>query len=103
MPLGKELGLGPGDIVLDGDPQKGQIPPNFRHMSIAVKRLDGSRCAWYGGRPRPWPHCVGWGSSSPNKGHVQHPLHFSAHVYSGETDGWIKMLLGNEVDLAQAT
>jgi len=36
----------------------------------------------------------------PNKGHVQHPLHFSAHVYSGETDGWFKMPLGNEVDLA---
>jgi len=32
MPLGMEVGLGPGDIVLDGDPappRKGQ-PPTFR-------------------------------------------------------------------------
>ena len=36
MPLGMEVGLGPGDILLDGDPaplrKKGgqQPPPNFR-------------------------------------------------------------------------
>jgi len=47
MPLGTEVSLGPGDIVLDGDPalppQKGaQHPyPNFRPRSIVVKRLDG--------------------------------------------------------------
>jgi len=45
MPLGTELGLGPGDIVLDGlpaspPPRKGtqQPPPNFRPMSVAAKR-----------------------------------------------------------------
>ena len=44
MPLGMEVGLGPGDIVLDGDttpPQKGahQPPPRtFRPMSIVAKR-----------------------------------------------------------------
>jgi len=35
MSLGIELGLGPGDFVLDGDPatQKGAAePPNFRPM-----------------------------------------------------------------------
>jgi len=31
MPLGTEIGLGPGDIVIDGDPRKGaQQPPTFR-------------------------------------------------------------------------
>jgi len=26
--------------------------------------------SWHAGRPRPWPHCVRWGSSSPSpKGH----------------------------------
>jgi len=34
MPLGMELGLGPGDFVLDGDhaplPKKGAESPNFR-------------------------------------------------------------------------
>ena len=46
-----EVGLGPGNIVLDWDlvpppPQKGGTiaPFNFRPMSIAAKRLDGSRC-----------------------------------------------------------
>jgi len=48
MPLGTEVGLGRGDIVLDGDPaaplHKGAQPPNFRPMSVVAKRLDGSRC-----------------------------------------------------------
>jgi len=42
MPLGMEVGLSPGDFVLDGDtvppPQKGAEPPNFRPTSVAVKR-----------------------------------------------------------------
>jgi len=29
----------------------------------------------------------------------QSPLQFSAHVYCGQTDGWIKMVLGMEVGL----
>jgi len=47
MPLGLEVGLGPGDFVFDGDPatpEKGHTPPNFWPMSIVAKRLDGSRC-----------------------------------------------------------
>ena len=44
--LGMELGFGPGDFVLDGDPappslKGGQSPPNFRPMFIAAKWLDG--------------------------------------------------------------
>ena len=42
MPLGTEVGLGAGDIVLDGDPaslpKKGHSSPHFRPMSIAAKR-----------------------------------------------------------------
>jgi len=51
MPLGMEVGLGPGDYVLDGDlalpHQKGGGAPksNFRPMFIVAKRLSGSR--WY--------------------------------------------------------
>jgi len=55
MPLGMEVGLGPGDIVLDGDPapQKEGTDPQF------------------------------W-----------------AHVYCGQTAGWIKMMpLDMEVGL----
>ena len=37
--LGMEVGLGPGHIVLDGDPAapKGAQPPNFRPMSVVAK------------------------------------------------------------------
>jgi len=29
MPIGKEVGLGPGHIVLDGDPATTAAPPHF--------------------------------------------------------------------------
>ena len=43
VPLGMEVGLGPGDFVFDGDPA---IPPEQRAhppppMFIVAKRLDG--------------------------------------------------------------
>jgi len=57
MPLGTFVGLGPDEIVLDGDP--------------------ASRPQKAGGAPP----------------------QFSAHVYCGQTAGWIKMALGVEVGL----
>jgi len=56
MPLGMEVGLSPGDIMLDWDPAP---PPQ--------KRAQSSQ--------------------------------FSAHVYCGQTVGWIKMALGMYVGL----
>ena len=48
MPLGRKVGLDPSNIVFDGDPAssppKKSPPPNFWHMSIVPKRLDGSIC-----------------------------------------------------------
>ena len=38
MPLGKVVGLGPGHIVLDGDPVPTAAPPHFRSMPIVAKR-----------------------------------------------------------------
>jgi len=42
MPLGTEVGLDPGDIVLDGDPalrtKRGTAAQTFRPMSIVAKR-----------------------------------------------------------------
>ena len=52
---------------------------------------------WYGGRPQPRRLCVRWGPSSPEK-KAQTPQ-FLAHVYCGQTAGWIKMPLGTEVNL----
>jgi len=46
MPLGTDVGLVPGDFVLDGDPaptlQKGtEAPPPIFGPCLVVKRLDG--------------------------------------------------------------
>jgi len=57
MPLGMEVGLGPGDFVLDGDP----APPSQK-----------------------------WGIAPK----------FLAHVYCGQTAGWITMVLGMEISLS---
>jgi len=66
MPFGREIGLGPSDIVLDGNP----APP--------TQMLDGAQL-------------------SLSKG--AQPPQFSAHVYCGQTAGWIKIPLGMEVGL----
>ena len=52
---------------------------------------------WRGGSPRPRPHCVRWGLSSPQKGHSPQ---FLAHVRCSQTAGCIKMPLSTEVGLS---
>jgi len=85
MLLGAMVGLGPGNIVLDADPaqpSRGTAPPKIWPMSLVAKQLDGSRCHLVRGRPRPRPHCVTFGPSSPSqKGHSPK---FLAHVYYGQ-------------------
>jgi len=50
-------------------------------------------------RPRPWQHCVRWGSSSPSpKGNS--PIQFSTHICCGQMAAWIKMPLGMELGLS---
>jgi len=52
---------------------------------------------WQADMPRPWPHCVRWGPSSPSpKG--AYPQ-FSAHICCGQMAAWIKMPLGMELGL----
>ena len=86
MLLGLEVGLRPGDFVLDGNPapfpKKGAQPPNFRLMFIVAKRLDGSR----------------WHLPPPNKGGPR--PQFSVHFYCGQTAECIKMPLGMDVGLS---
>ena len=56
---------------------------------------------WHAGRPRPWPHCVRWGPSSPPpKGHSPSPPIFGP--YCGQMAAWIKMSLGMELGLGPA-
>jgi len=87
MPLGGEIGLGPGHIVLNGDPappKKGAQPPIFGPCLLRSNGWMDQDATWYGGRPRPRPHCVRLGPGSPSqKGHSR--PHFSAHVYCGGT------------------
>jgi len=71
--VGTEVGLGPGHIVLDGNPAppNGTQVPNFRPMYIIMwpNGWIDQDATWYGGRPRPRPHCVRCGPSfSPKSG-----------------------------------
>ena len=44
---------------------------------------------WRAGRPRPWPHCVRWGPSSPpQRGTAPQ---FSAHICYRQMAAWINM------------
>jgi len=98
MKLGMEVGLGPDHIVLDADPAAPSAPemgtatsfhfsahvycgqafgririlaPQFMAMSIMpmAKRLDGSRCTWYGGTVCLGPRHVvrDWEPASPTE------------------------------------
>jgi len=55
MPLGMEVGLGPGHIVLDGtQPPKGaQLPPQFLAHLLSSNAWMDQDATWYGGRPLP--------------------------------------------------
>ena len=73
MKLGLEVGLGPGHIVLDGDPtpQKewGTAPPHpvFGPCLLWPNGWMDQGGTWYGDRPRPRPYSVRWRLSSPSK------------------------------------
>jgi len=92
MPLGMDVGLSPGDFVLDGDsapsPKRGRSPlPNFRQISTVPKRLDASRCHLVWREASAQGTVFRWGFSSPPPKGGGAPPHFSAHVYCGQTAG----------------
>jgi len=74
MKFGTEVGLGPGHIVLHGDPappKKGAQPPIFGPCLLWPNGWMDEEDTWYRGRPQPRPHCVRWGPSPlplPKKG-----------------------------------
>ena len=63
MPLGVEVGIGRGNIVLDAElrtqlhPQGAQ-PPNFGPRLLWPNGWMDQDATWYEGRPRPRPYCV---------------------------------------------
>ena len=74
MPLGMEVGLGPDDFMLDGHPaspiRRVQPHPIFGPCLLWpngwMDQVDQD-ATWYGGRPRPRPHCARWGTQLPEK------------------------------------
>jgi len=65
MPLGMEVGLGPGHIVLDGDPappsQRGTAAPIFCPCLLWLNGWMNQDGTLHGGGPRSRPHCARWG------------------------------------------
>jgi len=53
---------------------------------------------WYGGRPQPRGVVLDGDRAPPQEGGGA--PQFLAHVYCGQTVGWIKMALGMEVGLS---
>jgi len=102
--LGMEVGLGPCDIVLDGDPapspKRGRSPsPIFGPFLLWPYDWMHQDATWYGCRPQPRGLCVRWRPSPPYPKRGGTPK-FSAHVYCGQTAGWIKMRLRTKVGLS---
>ena len=71
--LGMEIGLSPGDFVLDGDPvpfpQKGAEPP-YQIFGPFLLWPNGSmhqNATWYGCWPQPRGLYVRWGSNRPSQ------------------------------------
>ena len=64
MPLGREVGLGPGDFAIDWDPaplpKKGAEPLIFGPFLLWPNGWMDQDATWYGGRPQRRRHCVRW-------------------------------------------
>ena len=76
-------------------PQRGADPPIFGPYQLRPNGCMDRGVTWCGARPRPRRLCVRWGPRSPSqKGGGQSSPHFSAHVYCGQTAGWMKLVLG---------
>jgi len=97
MPLGIDVGLGTGDIVLDGD-----LAPPLEKMGAMQPPLFGRRllwtngwmdqdATWYEGRPGPRRCCVIWEPSSPpkkkTKGDTEAPTFRPMSVLAKRLDG----------------
>jgi len=84
MPLGKEVDLGPGNIVKwqPRSPTKKILPPIFGLCLLWPNGWMDQDTTWHGGKPRPRQHCVRWG---PPKGHTTSQI--LAHVLCGQTAG----------------
>ena len=90
IPLGTEVGLNLGDIVLDGD---AALPPLKRHSpQFSANVRCGQMAGWtkmpLGTEVGPGPsYFVFDGDPAPPEKRAQPPTQFLAHVYCGQTAG----------------
>ena len=73
-----EVGLGPGNTVLDGDPPP--LPPIFGPCLLWPNGWMDPDATRYGGRPQPRQNCVKWGPTHPQRGRALQKISL-AHVY----------------------
>ena len=97
--LDTEVGLSPGDFVLDGDPvpfpKKGAEPPSPQfsahfycgQTAACIKIPLGIEL---GLGPGDFVTCVRWGTRCPLPQRGTDPQ-FSAHIYCGQMAAWIKL------------
>ena len=106
MKLGMQVGLGPGHIVIDGDPappqKTGHNPQFSAHVHCGqtaglIKMPLGTEVGLDPG------DIVLDGDPALPPLKEEHSPKFSAHVYYGQTARWMKMPLGREVASAQTT
>jgi len=106
MPLGVEVGLGPGDYVLDGDPAPASLKTGGSTPDQFSAYVDcGQTAGWIktalGTEVGLGPgHIVLGGDPAPLPKKGDRAPQFSARLYCGQTAGCIKMPLGMEVGLS---
>jgi len=84
-----EVGLSPGDFVLDGDPA---LPKKGAEHSSPI----------FGPFQLPQPRrlCVRMGTPLPLRRKGTEPPNFRPIFYCGQTAGWINMVLGMQIGLS---
>jgi len=105
-----EVGLGPGHIVLDRDPallpKNRTKPPIFGPFLLSPNGWMDQDGTWYGLLwryvglgPGPGVFVFDGDLAIPRTEGTPTTTQFLAHVYCGQTAGWMKAPLGTEVDL----
>ena len=91
MALDMEVGLGPGHIVLDGEPaplpKRGQSPQIFGPFLLSPIGWVYQDATWYGCRPQPKRLCVRWGPSFPCRKGAQSPNFRPMSLVAKRLDG----------------
>jgi len=77
-------------------PKKCVTAPIFSPCLLWPNGLMDQDDTWYGDRPQHRPHCFIGDRAPPQNGTAPY---FLAHVYCGQTAGWIKMPLATKVGL----